>query len=117
MVLGVRLARVWNLYDPLQTPEGRSERAEKLGVVAYFILAALAIYGGILGFRRRVALWILLTPIVLVSFTALSTYGNQRFREPAEITLVVLAAVALDTAGGTAWSGARRTDARAPLVP
>jgi 4-amino-4-deoxy-L-arabinose transferase-like glycosyltransferase len=116
VVLGVRLARVWNLYDPLQTPEGRSERAEKLGVVAYFILAALAIYGGILGFRRRVALWILLTPIVLVSFTALSTYGNQRFREPAELTLVVLAAVALDRVW-TAWSGARPTSARAPLLP
>ena len=28
--------------------------------------------------------------------TALTTYGNLRFREPAEIALVVLAAVAAD---------------------
>ena len=40
--------------------------------------------------------WILLVPFIVVSVTALRTYGNLRFREPAEISTVVLAAVALD---------------------
>ena len=47
--------------------------------------------------RRHVGIWILLAPFVVVSITALVTYGNQRFREPADIALVILAAVALDT--------------------
>ena len=94
-VLAVRLARVWNVYDPLQVPEGRSARAEKLGVAMYFLLVALALAGALTLRRRRRELWILLAPVVLVCVTALLTYGNQRFRAPAEITLVVLAAVAL----------------------
>jgi Dolichyl-phosphate-mannose-protein mannosyltransferase len=96
LVLAVRLARVWNLYDPLQLPEGRSARAEKLGVLMFFALVPLAVAGTLVLRRRRVPVWILLTPFVVVSFTALLTYGNQRFREPAELSLVVLAAVAID---------------------
>jgi 4-amino-4-deoxy-L-arabinose transferase-like glycosyltransferase len=97
-VLAVRLARVWNVYDPLQTPEGRSERAEKLGVAMYFLLVPLALAGAFLLRRRGRELWILAVPVLLVCATALLTYGNQRFRAPAELTLVVLAAVALDAA-------------------
>jgi hypothetical protein len=96
VVLAVRLARVWNLYDPLQLPEGRSARAEKLGVLMFFALVPLAVAGTLVLRRRRVPVWILLTPFIVVSFTALLTYGNQRFREPAELSLVVLAAVAID---------------------
>ena len=40
--------------------------------------------------------WILVAPFVIVAVTALPTYGNLRFREPAEMSLVVLAAVGLD---------------------
>ncbi len=97
-VLAVRLARVWNVYDPLQLPEGRSARAEKLGVAMYFPLVALALAGALTLRHRRRELWILAVPVVLVCVTALVTYGNQRFRAPAEITLVVLAALALDAA-------------------
>ncbi len=97
-VLAVRLARVWNVYDPLQLPEGRSARAEKLGVAMYFPLVALALAGALILRPRRRELWILAVPVVLVCVTALLTYGNQRFRAPAEITLVVLAAVAVDAA-------------------
>jgi 4-amino-4-deoxy-L-arabinose transferase-like glycosyltransferase len=95
-VVAVRLARVWNVYDPLQLPEGRSARAEKLGVAMYFPLVALALAGALILRHRRRELWILAVPVVLVCVTALLTYGNQRFRAPAELTLVVLAAVAID---------------------
>ena len=55
LVLTVRLARVWNLYDPLQLPEGRSARAEKLGVLMFFVLVPLAVAGALVLRRRRVA--------------------------------------------------------------
>jgi hypothetical protein len=59
-------------------------------------LVPLAAAGALVLRRRRAGVWILLSPIVVVSVAALLTYGNQRFREPAELSLVVLAAVALD---------------------
>jgi 4-amino-4-deoxy-L-arabinose transferase-like glycosyltransferase len=96
VVLAVRLARVWNLFDPLQVPEGRSAGAEKLGVLAFFLLVALGVVGALSLRRQRGPLWILLAPFVVVSVTVLVTYGNQRFREAADVSLVVLAAVGLD---------------------
>jgi 4-amino-4-deoxy-L-arabinose transferase-like glycosyltransferase len=96
VVLAARLGRVWSVYDPFQTPEGRSKRVDKLGVLMYFVLVPLAAFGAVILRRRGLGVWILLTPFVVVSLTALGTYGNPRFREPAELSLVVLAAVALD---------------------
>ncbi|HYP48321.1 MAG TPA: glycosyltransferase family 39 protein [Thermoleophilaceae bacterium] len=96
VVLAARLGRVWSVYKPFQIPEGRSVRVQKLGVVMFFLLVPLAAWGALLLRRRGVNLWILLMPFVVVTVTALATYGNVRFREPAELSLVILAAVALD---------------------
>jgi hypothetical protein len=96
IVLAARLGRVWSVYRPFQIPEGRSVRVQKLGVLAFFLLVPFAVAGALVLRRRRTPLWIMLVPILVVSATALLTYGNLRFREPAELSVVVLAAVALD---------------------
>jgi len=107
VVLAARLARVWALYDPLQVPEGRSRRVHKLGLAMLLLLVPLAAAGALLLRRRGVGVWILLTPLVLVSLTAMVTYGNQRFREPADAALVVLAAAGLDALWERLRSAAR----------
>ena len=71
-------------------------RVQKLGVLMFFVLMPLAVAGALLLRRRGVVTWILLAPFIIVTVTALTTYGNLRFREPAELCVVVLAAVALD---------------------
>jgi 4-amino-4-deoxy-L-arabinose transferase-like glycosyltransferase len=96
VVLAARLGRVASVYKPFAIPEGRSVRVQKLGVLMFFVLVPLAAGGWIFLRRRGVPTWILLTPFIIVAVTALTTYGNLRFREPAEISLVLLAAVALD---------------------
>jgi 4-amino-4-deoxy-L-arabinose transferase-like glycosyltransferase len=96
VVLAARLGRVTSLYKPFAIPEGRSVRVQKLGVLMFYVLAPLAIAGFVLLRRRGEVTWILLAPFIIVAVTALTTYGNLRFREPAEIALAVLAAVALD---------------------
>ena len=99
VVLAARFGRVWSVYDPFQTPEGRSRRIQRLGVIAFFVLVPFAVAGAAVLRRRGVGVWIVATPFVVVSITALATYGNMRFREHAELSLVVLAAVALDAYG------------------
>jgi hypothetical protein len=71
-------------------------RVQKAGVVMFFVLVPFAIWGALLLRRRGVPTWIVVCPFIIVTVTALVTYGNLRFREPAELCTVVLAAVALD---------------------
>jgi hypothetical protein len=46
--------------------------------------------------HRRVAVWPLLVLALIVTVASAATYGQTRFRVPAEPSLVVLAACALD---------------------
>jgi len=67
--------------------------------VCYYLLVVAAAIGLAVLRRRRAPTWILLTPIVMVAFTAGLTFGLTRFREPAELSIVILAAVGLDWIG------------------
>jgi 4-amino-4-deoxy-L-arabinose transferase-like glycosyltransferase len=96
VVLAARFGRTWSLYRPFTTPEGRSHAVTVAGVLAFALLLPLAAYGLILLRRRRVSVWILLTPFVTVTVTALLAYGALRFRQSAELPLVVLAGIAID---------------------
>jgi 4-amino-4-deoxy-L-arabinose transferase-like glycosyltransferase len=96
VVLAARFGRVWSVYKPFAIPEGRSVRVQKAGVVMFFVLVPLAVFGFLVLRRRGEVTWILLVPFIIVAVTALATYGNLRFREPAELCTVVLAAVAVD---------------------
>jgi 4-amino-4-deoxy-L-arabinose transferase-like glycosyltransferase len=98
VVLAARLLRTWDLYQPRRMvgfAEGRWRRADQAGVVAYFLLLPFALAGGWLIRRRRGELLILLAPVALVCVLSLMGYGIPRFRAPAEITIVTLAAVAV----------------------
>jgi hypothetical protein len=62
----------------------------------YWALVPLAI-GGLLVLRRRhIMVWPLVAQFAMVTITAAAFYGLIRFRIPAEVALVVLAAAALD---------------------
>ena len=96
-MLAARFGRVWSLYDPFQTPEGRSVRVQKLGVVAFFLMLPFAGAGGSSRSAAAArACGCCSRPPCSCRVTALATYGNLRFREPADVALVVLAAVGLD---------------------
>jgi hypothetical protein len=59
-------------------------------------LVPFAVAGGVLLRRRRVPITPLVAQFAIVTLTAAAIYGLVRFRVPAEVSLVVLAAVALD---------------------
>lgn len=96
-----RVGRMWSLYRLQQTAEfaegeGRPIWASHIGTAVLYVLVALAIGGAVALRRRKVRIWPLLAPIVIVTASiALWTGGIPRYRAPAEPSIVVLASVAL----------------------
>jgi 4-amino-4-deoxy-L-arabinose transferase-like glycosyltransferase len=98
VVMAARVLRTWDLYQPWRMTafaEGRWIKADKAGVVAYFLLLPFAFAGGWLIRKRRAELLILLAPVAMVFVQSAVGYGFPRFRHAAEIVVVVLAAVAV----------------------
>jgi hypothetical protein len=101
-VTSVRLLRSWDLWDPgsatrLEATIGdRDLGVHRVGVAAHLVLITpLAIGGVLLLRRRREPLRLLLGPVAMVAIVSVLGYGTTRFRAPADVVLVVLAAVAV----------------------
>jgi 4-amino-4-deoxy-L-arabinose transferase-like glycosyltransferase len=107
VVVAVREARVWNLYAPgfmanYSVNEGRDVEVSWAGFFAFWVLVPCAVVGAVMLRRRRVPITPLVSQFVIFVVTAAAIYGLVRFRIPAEVSLVVLAAVAID-----GWLGGR----------
>ena len=97
VVAAVRFLRVWDFWQPrrqVEFAEGRQRRVEQAGIAMYFLLLPLALVG-FLGIKERWTRWILASPFIVVSVTAITGYGVPRLRHAAEIPLVVLAGIAI----------------------
>ena len=99
-VVAARVGRVWGVFRPLQTVDldGRGVNADRVGLVASYILIPLAIAGPILLRRWREPILPMVALGAMVTITAALFYGALRFRVPADVAIVVCAAVALDAA-------------------
>jgi hypothetical protein len=99
VVAGARFGRLWGVYRPSaqQGLPGRNADLQRVGIVVYYIVLVAGIAGAVLLHQRRRyrVLWILLAPVLVASLTAVATYGLVRLRHIAEISLLVLAGVAL----------------------
>ena len=97
----IRVGRLWNLYGAgdmvwYNDGEGREKWISRLGLWFFAPLAIFSV-GGVFVLRRSwTKLWPLLVVIGLVTVVGALTYGQMRLRVPAEISVVVLAAVAID---------------------
>lgn len=100
LVMTARVGRSLSLFMPadmlwFNEPEGRERWATMLGLLAFYPVLAFSTAGSLVAWRRhRAATWILVAPLVIVVLASALTYGQTRFRSPAEPGLVVLAAVA-----------------------
>jgi Dolichyl-phosphate-mannose-protein mannosyltransferase len=99
VVTAARVARTFGLLQPIRqarAAEGRADWIEIAGAFCFYALAALATGGALLLRRRGAAgLWIVLVPVGLVALVSMLGYGVPRFRHPADLALLALAAVAL----------------------
>ena len=117
IVVAARVGRLWSVYRPLDMVgynqgESRERWVTELGLIAYYPLMLLAITGGVAMIRRRegLLLWFLLAPAIADTVGAAATYGQTRFRAPAEASIVILAAI------GGVWAVDRWRSRRAPEV-
>lgn len=116
LVVAARVARTWSLFRPLDMVsfnegEGRERWVTRLGLVAYYPTLVAAVAGGVVVWRtrRRVELWALAAPAIVVTVGAAVSYGQTRFRAAAEPSLAILAAVALVAFVSRAGRVTRRT--------
>jgi 4-amino-4-deoxy-L-arabinose transferase-like glycosyltransferase len=120
----IRVGRLWNLYRPgdmvwYNDGEGREKWISRLGLWFFYPLLVLSVGGAVLLRRSWSKLWPLLVVIGLVTLVGAATYGLARLRAPAEISLVVLAAVAIDAILRALVDRAGRSDQsnEGPQVP
>jgi 4-amino-4-deoxy-L-arabinose transferase-like glycosyltransferase len=108
-VVFARLGRTFGFYAPVDQlrADARDNHREMalsvIGLVVFYATVLGSVYGGIALRRRRVPLFPLLAPIATVAIATVLTYGQTRFRAAADVSLVLLTAVAVD-----AWLRGRR---------
>ena len=115
-VMAVRLLRTLDLWQPMRQAreaEGREPRFAQAGVVAWWLLAPLGLYGALLLRRRRRPLLPLVAPLVLVAAISLTAWGIPRFRAAAEVPLAICAGAALSSFGRGGGPSAAAPGARA----
>jgi 4-amino-4-deoxy-L-arabinose transferase-like glycosyltransferase len=116
VVVAARVGRIWQVYRTDQGVEfdrffeRRGEGPARVGLGLYLAMVPVAVAGGVLLWRRRVTLVPLLAQVVLVTFTAATTFGVTRYRVPADVALVVLAGLGLAWVGSGSSSRARDTE-------
>lgn len=102
LVVPGRVARAWGLWDPLD--EARREQIESrnyhwqiLAWAVSLVTLALGLAGIRLLARRHHHVAMLVAPLVMTTVLVAVTYGNTRFRAPAECALAIGAVAAVIT--------------------
>jgi 4-amino-4-deoxy-L-arabinose transferase-like glycosyltransferase len=113
VVAFARVGRTWSVFRPwdmvsYNKGEGREGWVTTLGLITFYPLLVGAIAGWVVMRRRRRRVWPLLVPALIVTIASAATYGQTRFRVPAEPSIVVLAAVAIAAVMAREWPARRR---------
>lgn len=109
-VVFVREARTLELWKPnqnvaLAVVEGRgSAHLVTWSQRMFWAMCLLSIAGAVMWRKRKILLYPLYTQMLLVAFVVGVTFGSTRYRAPAELALVLLAATAIDGIVGWSWS-------------
>ncbi len=110
-VVAARIGRTFSAFRPFQQLHleygSDIHWVAEWGLLEYWSLLPFAIAGIVVARRRKVALYPLLVFPFVVVCTVLLTIGSVRYRAPAEIPLVILAAVGCDAAIRAWWPSSR----------
>ena len=110
LVVAARVGRIWGVFKPGQTTafdwwiEGRGRVPSWISLLDYYAMVPFAIGGLVVMRRRRITILPVVIPIVIATFAAATTFGITRYRAPAEVGIVLAAALG----GHAAWVALRR---------
>jgi 4-amino-4-deoxy-L-arabinose transferase-like glycosyltransferase len=102
LVVLAREGRAWSLFAPFETARSEAAWSEtrpwvhELGVVIFWALAALAIYGAFSLRRSAIPVYPLVAFFAIVAGVTAITFGQTRYRAAAAVPLLILAAVGAD---------------------
>jgi 4-amino-4-deoxy-L-arabinose transferase-like glycosyltransferase len=100
LVVLAREGRTWNVFRPFQQMQldliAGNIWIIRVGFFAYWSLAILAIVGALVLRAQRRKIWTLAAFVVTVAIATAITFGQTRYRAPADVSIVLLAAVAID---------------------
>jgi hypothetical protein len=122
VVVLARIGRDWSLFRPgdmldWNLNEGRPRWVTGLGLVFYYPLLLAAIGGVVVMRLRKRRQWPLLMPPLIVTVASVLSYGQTRFRSPAEPSLVVLAAIGIAALIARWWPEPAGSDAPGREAP
>jgi 4-amino-4-deoxy-L-arabinose transferase-like glycosyltransferase len=101
-VAAARYGRLLGVFRPSQTVAiaaswaGSATWPVWAWVTSFWLVAPLAAYGSVTLRRSRSFQWPLVAPLVIVVLAVTVAYGEPRYHTPADLGLLVLAAVAID---------------------
>jgi 4-amino-4-deoxy-L-arabinose transferase-like glycosyltransferase len=97
LVAAVRVLRTFSFWQPLRigNHEPRRKWFDALGLALYYPLLVLAAFALVRVPQLRGRRWLLLAPVFTTLLLSVPGWGNGRFRIGADISIIVLAAVAL----------------------
>lgn len=109
LVVAARVGRVWGAYKPMAMleeyqAEGKPLWASVPGWVASWVLVPFAVYGAVVLRRRSMTIIPLVGVVLIVTVVAAAFYGLLRNRVPAEVVLVLLAAVGINAVLERFWT-------------
>ncbi len=100
-VVAARMGRTWSVYGVSEQVRlnrffrGSPAWLEWLTVASFYVALVLAAGGVFALRRRREELLVLLAPLLLVTLSSAAGFGTPRFRAAAEVSILLLAAVAV----------------------
>ena len=102
VVAAARVGRMWEVYAPFQKLHwdsfemGRTPfDVARAALAQFYVLFVLAVVGLVMLRRRRTIIYPLIGLAISVTIAAILTFGGTRYRIPAEIAIVIAAAVPL----------------------
>jgi len=102
VVVAARVGRMWEVYDPFQKldwdsfEQGRNPLVlTKVALAQFYVLFVLAIIGLVMLRKRRTIIYPLIGMAIACTLAAMIAFGGTRYRVPAEIAIVIAAAVPL----------------------
>jgi hypothetical protein len=119
LVAGVRLLRIWSLFEPGYQTLGEPTLAA-VGIGIWYVVLIAAVYGLVALSRRGRRILILIAPAIVVSIAAVLGDGLDRLRYDAEIPLIAVAAwsfVHLFGQARRAWTGRERPSSASTETP